>query len=111
MQNKANLLDIQMNISYVKTKNYEQKTTEEESTKQSQTKPIELAFIGERRPAEALAKAGLSQPLISSTSAAFGQRELFVVAPGAGREEVVRHFVGRDFGLDGHRGVNVETAF
>jgi hypothetical protein len=41
MQNKANLLDTQINASYVKTKNYEQKTMEEEPIKQTQTKPIE----------------------------------------------------------------------
>jgi len=40
MQNKANLLDIQMNVSYVKTKNYEQRTMDNEPIKQSQTKPI-----------------------------------------------------------------------
>jgi len=39
MQNKANFLDIQMNVSYVKTKNYEQKTMANEPIKQSQTKP------------------------------------------------------------------------
>jgi hypothetical protein len=36
MQNKANLLDTQMNVSYVKTKNYEQKTMDNEPIKQSQ---------------------------------------------------------------------------
>jgi hypothetical protein len=40
MQNKANFSDNQMNASYVKTKNYEQKTAEEEPTKQTQTNPI-----------------------------------------------------------------------
>jgi hypothetical protein len=36
MQNKANFLDIQMNVTCVKTKNYEQKTTDNEPIKQSQ---------------------------------------------------------------------------
>jgi len=40
MQNKANLLVSQMNLSYVKTKSYEQKTMNNESIKQTQTKPI-----------------------------------------------------------------------
>ncbi len=40
MQNKPNLPDTQMNASYVKTKNYEQKTMDNELIKQSQTKPI-----------------------------------------------------------------------
>jgi len=43
MQNKANLLDTQMNASYVKTKNYEQRTMDNEPIKQSQTKPISWA--------------------------------------------------------------------
>ena len=41
MQNKANLPDIQMNVSYVKTTNYEQRTMDNEPIKQSQTKPNE----------------------------------------------------------------------
>jgi hypothetical protein len=41
MQNKANSLDMQMNVSYVKTKNYEQPTMDNEPIKQSQTKPNE----------------------------------------------------------------------
>jgi hypothetical protein len=41
MQNKANLPDTQINVSHVKTKNYEQKTKEEEPTKQTQSKPNE----------------------------------------------------------------------
>jgi hypothetical protein len=40
MQNKANLMVSQMNVSYVKTKNYEQKTTNCKTTKQTQSKPI-----------------------------------------------------------------------
>ncbi len=40
MQNKANLLDTQMNASHVKTKTYEQKTMNCEPTKQTQSKPI-----------------------------------------------------------------------
>jgi hypothetical protein len=40
MQNKANLLDSQMNVSYVKTKNYEQKTMDNEPVKQTQSNPI-----------------------------------------------------------------------
>ncbi len=40
MQNKPNFPDTQLNASYVKTKNYEQKTAEEEPTKQTQSKPI-----------------------------------------------------------------------
>lgn len=87
MQNKANLPNIQMNVTYVKTRSYEQKTMYNEPTKQSQSKPI------------------------SSTSAAFGQRELFVVTPGAGDVEVAGHFVGGGFGLNSHRGVNIEAAF
>ncbi len=69
MQNKPNFLHAQMNASHVKTRNYRQKTMNYEPTKQTHSKPIELAFIGERRPAEALAKAGLSQPSIFPTSA------------------------------------------
>jgi hypothetical protein len=42
MQNKANLLDSQMNVSYVKTTSYEQKTMNCEPIKQSQSKPIFL---------------------------------------------------------------------
>jgi len=42
MQNKANLLDIQMNASYVKTKNYEQRTMANKPIKQSQSKPISI---------------------------------------------------------------------
>jgi len=41
MQNKPNLLDIKMNVSYVKTKNYEQKTMNCEPAKQTQSKPIQ----------------------------------------------------------------------
>jgi len=40
MQNKANLPDTQMNASYVKTKNYEQKPMDNEPTKQTQSNPI-----------------------------------------------------------------------
>ncbi len=40
MQNKANLLRIQMNVTYVKTKTYEQRTMDDKPIKQSQTKPI-----------------------------------------------------------------------
>ncbi len=40
MQNKANLPVSQRNVSYVKTKNYEQKTMNCELIKQTQTKPI-----------------------------------------------------------------------
>ena len=40
MQNKANLPDTQMNASYVKTKNCEQKTMDNEPTKQTQSNPI-----------------------------------------------------------------------
>ncbi len=39
MQNKPNPEYIGMNLSYVKTKNYEQNTMEEEPTKQTQSKP------------------------------------------------------------------------
>jgi hypothetical protein len=42
MQNKANLLDTQMNVTYVKIKNYAQKTMNCEPTKQTQTKPISI---------------------------------------------------------------------
>jgi hypothetical protein len=42
MQNKPNLRDSQMNVSYVKTKNYEQRTMDSEPIKQSQTKPISI---------------------------------------------------------------------
>jgi len=42
MQNKATLLDIQMNVSYVKTKNYEQRAMGNEPIEQSQTKPISI---------------------------------------------------------------------
>jgi len=40
MQNKANLLDIQMNVSSVKTKDYEDKRLCRRGEKQTQTKPI-----------------------------------------------------------------------
>ncbi len=40
-----------MNVSYFKTRNYEQKPMDDKPTKQTQSNPIELAFIGERRPA------------------------------------------------------------
>jgi len=40
MQNKANLLDAQMNVSSVKTMNYEQLTMNNELIKQTQTNPI-----------------------------------------------------------------------
>jgi hypothetical protein len=40
MQNKANLQDSQPNVSYVKTKSYDKKTMEDESTKQTQSNPI-----------------------------------------------------------------------
>jgi hypothetical protein len=39
MQNKANLMVSQMIVSYVKTKNYEQKTMTNEPIKQTQSKP------------------------------------------------------------------------
>ncbi len=86
-----------MNASYVKTKNYEQKPMDNEPIKQTQSKPIYGEPVEPTKP-------------ISSTSAG-RQRKSIVVAPGTWRKEVVRHFVGRDFGLDGHRGVNVEAAF
>ena len=41
MQNKANLLDTQMNISYIKTKNYEQPTW----TMNQQNKPNQTQFM------------------------------------------------------------------
>jgi len=47
MQNKANLRHIQMNVSYVKTKNYEQKTMDNEPIKQSQSKPNERRELAE----------------------------------------------------------------
>jgi len=42
MQNKANLRDIQMNVTYVKIKKYEQKTMNHEPLKQTQSKPISI---------------------------------------------------------------------
>jgi RHS repeat-associated protein len=60
MQNKANLLDTQMNASYVKTKNYEQKTMNCEPLKQTQSKPIYGEPVEPTKP-------------ISSTSAALGR--------------------------------------
>jgi hypothetical protein len=39
MQNKPNLLDAQMNVNTVTTKNYEQPTTNYELYKQTQYKP------------------------------------------------------------------------
>jgi len=41
MQNKPNLLDAQMNLSSVKTMNYEQITMNNANKKQSQTNPIQ----------------------------------------------------------------------
>jgi hypothetical protein len=40
MQNKANFLDIQMNVTSVKTKSYELRTMNYEPTKQTQSNPI-----------------------------------------------------------------------
>ena len=40
MQNKANLLNTQMNVSSFKTMSYEQKTMNYANKKQTQTKPI-----------------------------------------------------------------------
>jgi hypothetical protein len=40
MQNKANLLDTQMNVSSVKTKEYENKRLFRRPEKQTQTNPI-----------------------------------------------------------------------
>jgi hypothetical protein len=40
MQNKANLLDSQMNVSSVKTKDYENKRLCRRGEKQTQTNPI-----------------------------------------------------------------------
>jgi hypothetical protein len=40
MQNKANLLDTQINVSSVKTKDYENKRLCSRGEKQTQTKPI-----------------------------------------------------------------------
>ena len=46
MQNKANFPDIQMNVSYVKIKNYEQGTMDNEPIKQSQANPISPTSAG-----------------------------------------------------------------
>ncbi len=51
MQNKPNFPDNQMNASSAKTKTYELRTINYKLLKQTQSNPIELAFIGERRPA------------------------------------------------------------
>src|SRR3989304_5759659 len=45
MQNKANLLDIQMNISYFFTMNYEQITMNNEPIKQTQSNPIFCSLL------------------------------------------------------------------
>ena len=66
MQNKANLQVSQMNVTYVKTKNYEQKTMDYEPTKQTQSKPIELAFIGDQDPPKLYAKAGVFEGSIEN---------------------------------------------
>ncbi len=42
MQNKPNLPVSQMNVSYVKIKNYEQRTMDNEPIKQTQSKPISI---------------------------------------------------------------------
>ena len=60
MQNKTNLLDIQMNVSYVKTNNYEQKTMDNEPIKQSQSKPISIpkTYPHNDPPSPSLRRAG-----------------------------------------------------
>jgi len=46
MQNKANLLDTQMNVSSVKTKDYENKRLCRRGEKQTQSNPISAATKG-----------------------------------------------------------------
>ncbi len=60
MQNKPNLLNTQMNTSYVKTKNYEQKTIDNEPIKQTQSKPICGEPVEPTKPIERRELAGLN---------------------------------------------------
>ncbi len=76
MQNKANLQDSQMNVTYVKTNNLQQKTMNYEPIKQTQSKPISLVTAGPKNTWAASAIPSPKPPLFFQAKL-FSRKEVF----------------------------------